>query len=60
MPYGHPLNDLPEEDRSEQLRAVQNRLLKLPEFDLPKILEENVVLVVDEPLFADYGRPDGC
>lgn len=59
MPYGKSLSDRSEDERSELVRQVQRRLVKLPEFDVREARAENIVLVEGEPLMADYGRPDG-
>lgn len=60
MPYGDPITERPKEECRELLRQVRGRLKMLPTFDIREVAKENVVLVDESPLLADYGLPDGC
>lgn len=59
MPYGEPLEELPETEQERSLQDVRSQVRFLPDFDMREVVHSNIVLIDDEPLIADYGLPDG-
>jgi hypothetical protein len=58
MPYGDPLTDRPKDERRTFVQQARGELAMLP-FNLQEIRADNFIIIDDEPLLADYGRPDG-